>query len=65
MIDHVITESVIHVDQRMSYTGVQKILDGDEAALAEYEVLIPMIRDMKELAASPACKEKEERFHRL
>ena len=28
VIDHVITESVIHVDQRMSYTGVQKILDG-------------------------------------
>ncbi len=41
VIDHVITESVIHVDQRMSYTGVQKILDGDEAALAEYEVLVP------------------------
>lgn len=59
VIDHVITESVIHVDQRMSYTGVQKILDGDEAALAEYEVLIPMIRDMKELADLLRAKRKK------
>ena len=59
VIDHVITESVIHVDQRMSYTGVQKILDGDEDALAEYEVLIPMIRDMKELADLLRAKRKK------
>lgn len=59
VIDHVITESVIHVDQRMSYTGVQKILDGDEVALAEYEVLIPMIRDMKELADLLRAKRKK------
>ena len=59
VIDHVITESVIHVDQRMSYTGVQKILDGDEDALAEYEVLVPMIRDMKELADLLRAKRKK------
>ena len=59
VIDHVITESVIHVDQRMSYTGVQKILDGDENALAEYEVLVPMIRDMKELADLLRAKRKK------
>ena len=59
VIAHVITESVIHVDQRMSYTGVQKILDGDEDALAEYEVLIPMIRDMKELADLLRAKRKK------
>ena len=59
VIDHVITESVIHVDKRMSYTGVQKILDGDADALAEYEVLIPMIRDMKELADLLRAKRKK------
>lgn len=59
VIDHVITESVIHVDKRMSYTGVQKILDGDETALAEHEVLVPMIRDMKELADLLRAKRKK------
>ena len=38
---------------------VQKILDGDENALAEYEVLIPMIRDMKELADLLRAKRKK------
>ncbi|MCI6859129.1 MAG: ribonuclease R [Eubacterium sp.] len=28
--DHVITESVIHVDERMSYTGVNAILNGEK-----------------------------------
>ena len=51
IVDHEIAETVIHVDQRMSYTGVQKILDGDEETLKRYEVLVPMLIRMKELAA--------------
>ena len=51
VIDHQIAETVIHVDQRMSYTGVQKILDGDEETVKKYEVLVPMLVRMKELAA--------------
>ena len=51
IVDHEIAETVIHVDQRMSYTGVQKILDGDEETLKKYEVLVPMLVRMKELAA--------------
>ena len=51
IVDHEIAETVIHVDQRMSYTGVQKILDGDEETLQKYEVLVPMLVKMKELAA--------------
>lgn len=35
----------------MSYTGVQKILDGDEETVKKYEVLMPMLVQMKELAA--------------
>ena len=51
IVDHEIAETVIHVDQRMSYTGVQKILDGDEETVKKYEVLVPMLVRMKELAA--------------
>ena len=51
IVDHEIAETVIHVDQRMSYTGVQKILDGDEETVKKYEVLMPMLVRMKELAA--------------
>ena len=34
-----------------SYTDVQKILDGDEETVKKYEVLVPMLVRMKELAA--------------
>ncbi len=52
VIDHVIAETVIKVDRRMSYTSVKKILeDHDEAEIREYEELVPMFERMKELAA--------------
>ncbi len=52
VIDHEIAETVIHVDRRMSYTVVKKILDDHEEALCkEYEELVPMFERMKELAA--------------
>lgn len=52
VLDHVIAETVIHVDRRMTYTSVKKILeDEDEAEIAEYEKLVPMFREMRELAA--------------
>ena len=51
IVDHEIAETVIHVDQRMSYTSVQKILNGDEETVKKYEVLVPMLVRMKELAA--------------
>ena len=50
MLDHEIAETVIHVDRRMSYTGVQKILDGDEQTCAEEKEFVPMILRMKELS---------------
>ena len=40
IVDHEIAETVIHVDQRMSYTDVQTILDGDEETVKKYEVLV-------------------------
>ena len=52
IIDHTITESVICVDRRMTYTNVKKILaDHDPEVMAEYEPLVPMFEKMTELAA--------------
>ncbi len=50
--DHVIAETVIKVDRRMSYTSVKKILeDNDPAERKEYEELVSMFERMQELAA--------------
>lgn len=51
VLDYEIAESVIHVDRRMSYTAVKKILeDEDKETMAEYEELVPMFKMMQELA---------------
>lgn len=52
IIDQTITESVICVNRRMTYTNVKKILaDHDPEVMAEYEPLVPMFEKMAELAA--------------
>lgn len=52
VIDHVITESVIRVDRRMTYTNVRKILqEEDPAVTKEYLEFVPMFQKMAELAA--------------
>lgn len=51
VVDYKIAETVICVDQRMSYTEVKKILeDEDEETIQKYKKLIPMFHLMKELA---------------
>ena len=51
VIDHEITETVIHVDRRMSYTSVNKILtEEDEEECRKYEELVPMFRQMETLS---------------
>ncbi len=50
VIDHVIAETVIRVDRRMTYTSVQKILDGDEEEQRVYESFVPMFFHMQKLA---------------
>lgn len=50
VIDHVITESVIHVERRMTYTSVQKILDNDAQETEKYREFAPMFREMETLA---------------
>ena len=51
VIDYEIAESVINVNRRMSYTAVKKILEDEDAdTIKEYEELVPMFRQMQELA---------------
>lgn len=48
---HEIAETVIHVDERMTYTSVKKILeDKDPEETARYEELVPMFERMYELS---------------
>lgn len=52
IIDHQIVESVINVNERMSYTSVAKILaDKDEAEIEKYKELVPMFEDMATLSS--------------
>ncbi len=51
VLSHKIAETVINVDERMTYTSVAAILeDEDEAETAKYEKLVPMFRNMAELS---------------
>ena len=51
VLDHVIAETVIRVDRRMTYTSVKKILEEQDAEeSARYEELVPMFLRMQELA---------------
>ena len=52
LIDHSIVESVINVNERMSYTSVAKILeDKDEAEIEKYKDLVPMFEQMAQLSS--------------
>ena len=47
---HRIAESVIRVNRRLSYTGVQKVLDGDPEEQAWYPELVPMLLEMEHVS---------------
>lgn len=51
VVDYEITETVINVNRRMSYTSVKKILEGDENEAKVYEQFVPMFNLMAELSA--------------
>lgn len=48
--DHKIAETLIRVDERMTYTCVADILDGKEEECKKYASLVPMFLLMKELS---------------
>ena len=51
IIGHKIAETVVRVDERMSYTSVSKILEEqDPEEIKRYENLVPMFQLMKELS---------------
>lgn len=51
ILSHCITESVIQVDRRMTYTKVAAILEGDQEAQEEYADFVSMFFCMKQLSA--------------
>ena len=52
VVDHQIAETVVHIDARMTYTSVKKILEEEDAEeIARYQELVPMFRMMGELSA--------------
>ena len=50
VVDHTIAETVIHVNKRMTYTGVQKILDGSVEEREANQELVPMLEMMAHVA---------------
>jgi len=50
IIDYEIVESVINVNQRMSYTSVKKILEKDPEETDKYKELVPMFFEMNTVA---------------
>lgn len=50
VIDHQIAETLINVDERMTYTSVAAILDGDEQERNRYKDFVDMFELMKELS---------------
>ena len=60
VVAHEIAETVIHVNRRMSYTSVKKILtDHDEAETEEYRELVPMFERMQELSGILRARRKK------
>jgi len=50
VVSHKLCESVINSKARMTYTNVQKILDGDEKLSKKYNFLVPSLKRMEQLA---------------
>ena len=51
VVNHDIFQSVIHSDRRMTYDAVNRMLDsGDEALIAEYSDVYPMLQEAEALA---------------
>lgn len=59
IISHCITESVIRVDRRMTYTKVAAILAGDREAQKEYEDFVPMFLSMRSLSSILRAKRRK------
>ena len=59
IVSHCITESVIRVDRRMSYTKVAAILADDQETEAEYKDFVPMFFCMRSLSSILRAKRRK------
>ncbi len=60
VVDYRLEETVIRVDERMTYTAVKEILeDHNEKLLSRYADLVPMFEEMEELAALLRARRKK------
>lgn len=60
VVDHVIAETVVRVDERMSYTSVAKILEKQDAEeRKKYEEFVPMFEQMAELSRILRTRRKQ------
>ena len=50
IVGHRLAETVIRVNRRLSYTGVQKVLDGEETERSAYPELVPMLLEMEKVS---------------
>ncbi|MDP4118472.1 MAG: ribonuclease R [Bacillota bacterium] len=50
LVNHNIYTSVISTTERMTYTNVKKIIDGDKETVNEYKNIVPLVLVMNELA---------------
>ncbi len=60
VIDHRIAETVVHIDERMTYTSVKKILEEhDREEIEKYQELVPMFELMEDLSGILRVKRKQ------
>lgn len=59
VMEHEIVESIICSNKRMTYTSVQKILDGDTQEREKYSELVEMIEEMRNLSFVLRQKRRE------
>ncbi len=57
--DYEIAETVINVDERMTYTDVNRILQGDEKTAEKFKELVPMFLLMRQLSGLVREKRKK------
>lgn len=62
LISHDIYTSVIATTERMTYTNVQKIIDGEKSVIKEYSHIVPVVLLMNELARILRKKRADDGF---
>ncbi len=60
VVDHKIAETIVHIDERMTYTSVKKILENEDPdEIQRYGELVPMFQLMAELSQILRAKRQQ------